>query len=58
MRIKKSVYFDEMIGFFWKNEDGNDEEIMSVHTIESAQKIVENLQKDINKLKNEQEGKK
>jgi len=48
MRIKKSYIMEGWIGFFTNDEDGHPEEFLSVNTIDKAQKIVNQLQKDIN----------
>ena len=46
------------IGFFTNDEYGHPEEFLSVKTIDNAQKIVNQLQKDINKLSKKQNGNK
>ena len=51
MRIKKSVYDSDMIGFFVDDENGYPEEFLSVYNIKKAQEIVNQLQKDLDKLK-------
>ena len=51
MRIKKSEEMNGWIGFFGINEFGHPEEFMSVKTIDTAKKIVDRLQKDIENLK-------
>jgi len=47
MRIRKSEHEKGMIGFFSEDENGGPDEFMSVYNIEIAQKIVKQLQKDI-----------
>ena len=51
MRIKKSEFESGWIGFYSNDENGVPEEFYSVRTIDSAQKIVNTLQKDIDRLK-------
>ena len=51
MRIKKSQMVNGYIGFYTKDEDGHSEEFLSVKTTDKAQRIINQLQKDITKLR-------
>jgi len=50
MRIKKSEQMSGWIGFFEEDENNYPEEFLSVRTIKQAKKIVNQLQKDLQKL--------
>ncbi len=50
MRIKKSEYLEGGFGFYNNDEYGHPEEFLSVRTIDKAQEIVNQLQKDIENL--------
>ena len=51
MRIKKSQMMNGWIGFYTEDENGYPEEFLSVKTIDKAQKIIDQLQKDIKRLR-------
>jgi len=51
MRIKKSQMMNGWIGFYTEDENGYSEEFLSVKNIDKAQKIINQLQKDIKKLR-------
>ena len=51
MRIKKSEQMNGWIGFFTEGEDGRQEETLSVKDIEKAQQIIDQLQKDLIRLR-------
>ena len=51
MRIKKSEQMNGWIGFFIEGEDGRQEETLSVRDIEKAQQIIDQLQKDLIRLR-------
>ena len=51
MKIKKSKQMNGWIGFFIEDEHDYLEEFLSVKSIEKAEEIVNQLQKDLQKLK-------
>ena len=46
MRLKKSEFMNGWYGFYTKDENRIDEEIISVKSLDRAKKIIDRLQKD------------
>lgn len=57
MRLKKSEFMNGWYGFYTKDENRVDEEIISIRSLSKAKKIIDRLQKDYEILSTSQKAK-